>query len=167
MKFVLSNVANAGECELQLSRLRSLQGDVTTQQVRTFGSGFVVPTLTPTGEGYRVLGIVEGTNRPGLVVTGEGKATVLFCAAPFIPRQTLRALMTQAGIETYDEDTDDVLRADSRYIAIHTKAGGQRTLHLPLGGRLIDALTGQELGEGREVTVELPAESTSLFEVVR
>ena len=162
MKFVLSNVANAGECELQLSQLRSLRGDVTTQQVRTFGAGFVAPTLTPTGEGYRVLGTVEGTDRPGLVVTGEGKGTVLFCAAPFIPRQTLRALMRQAGIEAYDGNTDDVLRADTRYIAIHTKAGGQRALHLPGGGRLRCA-DGAGAGRRREVTVELPEESYRVF----
>lgn len=165
MKFVIRGVSNVGRCDLQFANLRALEGEVTTRQERGFGSGLVTPLLTPAGSDCRVLGTLEGTDRPGLVLGGEGKGAVLFSAVPFLPVEVLRALLTEAGITAYTADPRDVLRADTRFIAIHTKDGGPRTLHLPRAGQLRDAFTGELVGSGEEVEVGLEPESTSLYEL--
>jgi hypothetical protein len=165
MKFVIRGVSNVGRCDLQLSNLRALAGEVTTRQERSFGSGLLTPMLTPTGSDCRVLGTIEGTDRPGLVVSGEGKGTVVYSAVPFLPGEVLRALLKRAGVTAYTADGQDVLRADTRFIAIHTKDGGLRTLHLPRTAQLQDAFTGELVGSGEEVEVGLEPESTALYEL--
>jgi len=57
------------------------------------------------------------------------------------------------------------VRADSRLLAIHTKAGGPRRLMLPGNVAVADAITGGRLGAGATLDVTLPANSTTILEV--
>ena len=59
--------------------------------------------------------------------------------------------MDQAGVHRYLHRLDDVVRADSWLLAIHTDAGGPRTLHLPRPARVTDAITGELVGAGKTV----------------
>jgi hypothetical protein len=101
-----------------------------------------------------------------VALAGTGLATSLFSAVPRVPREFLLEVLRQAGVHRYIDATGDVLRADSRYICIHTKEGGARTLRLPSARTVRDALSKRVLGEGPAVELELPANSTTLMEVV-
>ena len=123
------------------------------------------PALVPGGARGRVLGLVSGTTYPGLVASGKGRATSVFCAAPFVPRELLVNLMREAGVHRYLDTTDDVVRADSRYLVIHTRQGIARNLKLTRECLVTDALTGEELGKGKALPIEFPATSTTVLEL--
>lgn len=165
-KFVLNDTANMGRCVLELRNLRADIGELVTHEVLRFGSGAFAPALIPRGGG-RLLGRIAGTDLPGLVASGEGRATSVFCSIPFIPRELLVGVMREAGVHRYIDESADVLRADSRFIALHTAAGGQRTLRLPTPATVVDALTGELLGHGSSIALELEPDSTVLMELTR
>ena len=102
---------------------------------------------------------------PGLVRSGAGRNLVLYCAAPFLPREVLRNVAREAGVHQYSRDPGDIVRADSQYLVIHTREGGDRRLRLPAPVTLRDALTGQEVGQGRSARVTLPPDSTTVWEM--
>ena len=76
-------------------------------------------------------------------------------------------VLAEAGVHRYTTNPADVLRADSRFIALHTKEGGPRTLSLPKPATLRDAISGQTIGQGQRVEVTLPPNSTSIYEMVQ
>lgn len=165
MKFVLGSTANVGLCEVQLRNLRSLAGEVAPRSVCAFGKGMFGPGLVSRGARGRVLGRVSGTTYPGLVASGKGRATSVFCAAPFVPRELLANLMREAGVHRYLDTTDDVVRADSHCLVIHTEQGGARNLRLPRECLVTDALTREEVGQGKALPIQLPPTSTTVLEL--
>jgi hypothetical protein len=167
MKFVVRGTQGAGLLKVSLRNLQALDGEVATREVADFGEGAFGPALTPQAGSGQVLGTIEGTPYPGLVRTGAGKTLMLYCAAPFLPREVLRSVAREAGVHAYSTNPRDVVRADSRYLVIHTKEGGSRVLRLPGSVTLGDALSGEKVGEGSRVPVRLPPDSTTVWDMVR
>jgi hypothetical protein len=167
MKFVVNGTRGAGPLKVSLRNLRSLSGEVTTRQVAGFGEGSFGPALVPQAGAGRILGNIEGTAYPGLVRLGTGRGLVLYCAVPFLPREVLRAVAREAGVHQYSPEPRDVVRADSRYLVIHTKEGGRRTLRVPVGVSLTDALTRARVAAGTRPRVTLPPNSTTVWEMER
>ncbi len=171
MKFVLRGTDGAGPCEVDFAGLRWLRGQLTRREVRSFGdaadgsSAVFGPGLIPSGAGCTVLGRIGDTARPGLVRSGQGAGLTVFCAVPFVPRQVLAAVAREAGVHQYDDHLEDVVRADSRLLAIHTREGGPRTIHLLHRGTVTDALSGQVVGRAPGLVLTLPPTSTTLLEV--
>ena len=99
-----------------------------------------------------------------MVLFGDGAGSVLFSSAPFIPRDLLAEMVRRAGVHQYIDAPGDVVRADSRFICIHTKEGGPRKLRLPEACTVSDAFTGAVLGTGASVDLTLPRNSTTLLE---
>jgi len=164
-KFVLRATANVGRCTLQMRSLTADAGDVVARDVLRFGAGAFAPALIPEADGATLLGQIAGTDLPGLVASGTGRATTVFCSVPFVPRELLVGVMREAGVHRYIDDTGDVLRADSRFVALHTAAGGPRNLRLPIAATVTDALTGETLGSGAETALELEPDTTVLLEL--
>ncbi len=164
-KVVLSETANAGRCVLEMTNLRALEGTITKHAARRFGEGSFAPALVPSGADVRVLGTLAGTEYTGLVADGSGRATTVFCSAPFIPREILANLADEAGVHRYLDTLTDVVRADSRFVAIHTKEGGDRTLNLLESAMVTDALTGERIGSGSRIPLVLPPDSTTILEL--
>jgi len=165
-KFVLHETANVGRCTMQMRNLTADAGEVVARDELRFGSGAFAPALIPR-LGARLLGHIAGTDLPGLVATGSGRGTTVFCSIPFVPRALLAGVMRQAGVHRYIDEGPHVLRADARFIALHTAIGGPRTLRLPREATLADALTGEVLGAGREIAIDLEADTTMLLEMGR
>ncbi|MGD9495745.1 MAG: beta-galactosidase [Armatimonadota bacterium] len=165
-KFVLREVANVGCCTLEMTNLSAETGEVIAREELRFGSGAFGPALIPR-QGGRLLGRIAGTDLPGLVATGSGRALSVFCSVPYVPRELLAGVMREAGVHQYIDEGPDVLRADARLIALHTAAGGPRTLRLPAAATVSDALSGATLGAGTEIALELEPESTVLMELGR
>ncbi len=167
MKFVMRGTQHAGLCEVSLSELCAVQGEITRRELRTFGEGQFGPALVPTDASCRVLGRIAGSAHPGLVARGEGTGLTMLCAVPFLPREVLAAVVREAGVHRYGLPAEDVVRADSRFLVVHSKAGGGRRLNLPAAGELRDALTLQPVATGREVDVTLPPDATTVWELLQ
>ena len=165
-KIVLSETANAGRNVLAMTNLRALTGTITEHTVRRFGEGSFAPALVASGDDARILGALAGTEYVGLAVSGSGRATTVFCSAPFIPREVLADLADEAGVHRYLDTLTDVVRADERFIAIHTKQGGDRTLNLLEPAVVTDALTGERIGSGSRIPLVLPPDSTTILELI-
>ena len=164
-KFVFRNTTSVGTCTVTLKGLRAVNGTVKRRQVASFGSGVFGPALVASGAQIRLLGTLRGTDYAGLAVRGTGRGTTVFCTAPFLPRQVLANLAHEAGVHRYVDGLTDVVRADSRFVAIHTKEGGKRTLKLPVRSIVRNAMTGAEIGRGKRVPLNLPPDSTSIYEL--
>jgi hypothetical protein len=95
----------------------------------------------------------------------SGKPRQVISTAPFVPRELLVALMDEAGVHRYVDSPEVIVRADSRLIALHTARGGPCLLRLPRAATVRDALTGELIGQGRELPLTLPAPSTTLLEL--
>jgi hypothetical protein len=166
MKFVIDGLANAGPITVQMRNLSLLTGEVRTTPVRRFGEGMFGPLVTPVAEpGVQVLGHIEGREDGLLAVRGQGRALTLYCPVPFLPREVLNAVLREAGVHVYDPDPADVVRADSRFVAVHTAEGGPRRLAFPGPVTVHDALSGQRLGTGPALDLTLPPHSTTILEI--
>lgn len=165
MKFVFRGTQGAGEVRVHLRNLKALDGDLEIRQVASFGTGSFGPALVPRDGSGTVLGELAVTAQPGLVRTGSGSGLVLYCAVPFLPRAVLRNVAREAGVHVYSAEPRDVVRADSQYLVIHTKEGGRRRLRLPDAAALRDAMTGEAVGVGRRVSVTVPPDSTTIWEL--
>jgi hypothetical protein len=171
MKFVFGGTQNAGPCAVDFANLCWLRGQLTRREVRSFGdasdgsSAAFGPALIPSGTGCTVLGRIADRSQLGLVRSGRGLGLTVFCAVPFVPRELLAAVAREAGVHQYDSNPADVVRADSRFLAIHTKEGGKRTIRLPERSAVTDALSGETVGTGTEVELTLPPSSTTILQV--
>ena len=113
----------------------------------TYGPGRPnAPVCYADDAGAQVLGTLPD-GRPGLVVkAGEGWTSV-FSAAPLLPARLMRAIVESAGVHTYVE-TEDVVWANRRMVAVSVKAGGRRKVRLPHAGRVRDLYTGECVARG-------------------
>lgn len=115
----------------------------------------------------RILGQVvysQGRCLPGLGVKVFPEWTSVYLAAPNVPAPVLRGLARFAGVHLYSE-AGDVLYATPQLLALHTVAGGERTLALPAPAEVV-----YDLFEDRVVArntarfqVSLAALSTALY----
>lgn len=168
MKFIVRGIGNIGPVKVQMRNLRTLTGETVAGKASRFGDETFGPLVTPVAEpGTTVLGHIEGRADGLLAMRGRGKDLAVFCPVPYLPREILANVLREAGVHRYDNDLQDVLRADSRYLAIHTKAGGQRTLTLPRSGAVTDAISGQAVGMGTAATLTLAPNSTTILELPR
>ena len=88
----------------------------------------------------------------------------IYIAAPNIPAPVLRGIADFAGVHIYN-DQGDVLYATSQLLAIHTTAGGERTIVLPSPVNVIyDLFEGSIISRNtNQFQVILPPASTALF----
>jgi hypothetical protein len=165
-KFVMHNTANVGRCVMEITEPRTLAGTLTTRDEARYGSGAFAPALLPAEGQGRLLARIAGTGDPAVVATGAGTGLTLYSALPYLPREVLAAVMDEAGVHRYVGEGADVLRADARFIALHTAEGGARTLRLPREAAVTNALTGEALQTGSTVTLDLAPDSTLLMELI-
>ena len=171
MKLVFRGTQGVGPCAVDFANLCWLRGQPTRREGRSFGdaadgsSAVFGPALIPSRTGCTVLGQIAGRSLPGLVRSGHGLGLTVFCAVPFVPREVLAAVAREAGVHQYDSNPADVVRADSRFLAIHTKDGGRRTIRLPARSAVTDALSGKAVGAGTQVELTLPPSSTTILQL--
>jgi hypothetical protein len=168
MKFVVYGVGGGGQISLQIQNLCCLTGAVSTRTLCRFGEGIFGPAFSPVaGPGTRVLGHLEDREACLLAIRGQGPGATLFCPAPYLPRQILANLFDESAVWRYDTNPLDILRGDSRLLAIHTKEGGLRTLRLPQPNAVRDAITGLNFGQGTTLPLILEPNSTTILELER
>jgi hypothetical protein len=100
---------------------------------------------------------------PGFVVKQFEDWTSVFCAVPGIPSHLLRNIARFAGCHVYSDD-DDVIYANSHFLAIHTNNGGRKRIRLPVPSDVYDAFTEELVARGvSEFTDDLPQYGTRLY----
>jgi len=126
------------------------------------GDGFSFGPVLAVRDGQRI-GFAPGTQKCLLATRANGRQT--FLATPYASRQLLAAILENAGVHRYDASFDDVVRGDSSLLVVHTKQGGPREIKLPTSGRLYDALTGEPIGRGKQISVTLPPSTTAIWKI--
>jgi len=114
------------------------------------------PIFYGTDEEAQVLGLVEYEHfaqRPGLLVKEFKQWRSVYSAAPYLPASLLRGIARSAGIHIYCS-SNDVLYANSRFLAIHADYTGQKSIHLPCAHRVTDVFAQEVLAE-ETVTLSL------------
>jgi hypothetical protein len=111
-------------------------------------------------DGQRI-GFAEGTRHCLLASKAEGRQ--IFLGAPFATRQLLAAIQSAAGVHRYDSNFEDVVRGDSLLLVVHSKQGGPREIMLPRPASVSDALSGKFIGEGKRISITLPASTTAIW----
>lgn len=95
--------------------------------------------------GAYVLGRVESTQEPCLLLKQKEDYTVVYSLLPSIPNNVLHVILTAAGVHTYSV-TGDALMAGGRYISMRSLFAGEKRIYLPENiKRITDAESGEEL----------------------
>lgn len=102
------------------------------------------PAFSVDDPGARVLGTLRGVDAPGFAVKEMDGWTSVYIAAPFPPWKLISNLLRFAGGHLYS-NRQDVVYANSRYIALQANGDGTRTLSLPGPATLRDAFDGSVL----------------------
>jgi len=160
IKLVFYGTAGAGRFDVGIRQFARLFGETSQEERHLFGDNAPFGPVLVAKDGEPV-GVADGTDLCLLAVKDHGRN--VFLGAPFAPRELLAALAEAAGVHRYDTDPGDVVRADSRYLVIHTKHGGPRHIHLPHHADVTDAQTGDPVGTGTTFDTVLPPNSTSIW----
>ncbi len=163
MKLVIEGF-NGTEGTLVVSDLSAVWGKVVQSLQRGYKSPGVYPCLVVDDAEAQTLGRDPVSGAAVLAARGKAPRQVL-ATVPYVPHELLTAMMDEAGVTRYIDSTEVVVRADSRLVAIHTAKAGRYTLHLPKAAEVRDEVTGEVLGKGQSVTVELKGPETKVLEL--
>jgi hypothetical protein len=78
----------------------------------------------------------------------------VFISSLGVPPELLRNIARRAGVHVYC-DSNDAIEGDGHFLAISATSEGVKTIRLARAARLLDALTGAQIGHGREVRLRL------------
>ena len=110
-----------------------------------------------------VLGLLYGHDLPGLITKEINGVQVYYSAAPQISAAVFRGIAARAGVHIYNF-RDDVLYANSSFIALHTAEKGERIIKFPKRVNLYDVYHEKEIANNvSEVKIDLPARETFLY----
>lgn len=163
-KFVLNGLSGAQPLRLYLRQFESVTGDVQQSQRGQYGdAGEACAVLAIDDPEATVLGRAAGT--PAVVVASRGPTgrRQVLSTVPFIRREILAALMDEASVHRYVLTPEVIARRDSGLLALHSRLGGTVDLRLPAAAAVRDALTGEALGQGPAIRLDLPPDSTTLL----
>jgi hypothetical protein len=89
--------------------------------------------------------------------------TAVYIPGVNISSPVLRSIIRYAGAHQYVQ-TDDIVYAGRKMLAIHTRTDGQRVINLPTTSDLYDLYADQMVGQGqRQYQVGMKADQTRLF----
>ncbi len=163
-KFVVDGIGGGRRGTLVLKSLAAVRGDVKRSEGRVYGDPQATcPVLAIDDPQATPLGRDEGTGAVLLASKGRAGERSILSTVPFVPYPVLDALLDEAGVCRYIDSPQVIVRADSGLVSLHSAVGETYSLHLPRAAVVRNADTGQVVGRGKEVRVELPAASTTLL----
>lgn len=114
----------------------------------------------------KVLGIINAGNKPGFVLKETGKWDSIYCSAGAIPAVLIRNIAGYAGVHIFN-DCNDVLYANSNWLAVHARTEGIKTIKLPEKARVEDAFSGKTVSgnKTRIFTFKAKKHCTYLFQL--
>jgi hypothetical protein len=113
-----------------------------------------------------VLGRFTSCGEPAVALKDMGCWTSVFVGSKVVPSALIRNVARAAGVHVWS-DSDDVLYANGRFLAIHPSSEGERTLHLPRRARRVTEVFDDEVvAQGaRGFRVSLRHGGTKLFRI--
>ena len=99
-----------------------------------------------TGDG-EVLAHFEDDGQPSIVKRQGRAATDIWIGSVIAPSDLLRSIARRAGCHLYC-DADEIVYANKSFLAIHTRAAGERTFHLRRKADVVEVFSGDLLGSG-------------------
>jgi len=114
------------------------------------------------GPGIEPLGTWEGTNLTAAAQLEHGGARSVFVGSLTVPAALLRGVAREAGVHLY-LDTDDHVVSDGRYLFVHAVTAGEKRVALPRPAKVTDALTGEALATGDQLTLTMEAGETRVI----
>ena len=166
IKLVLRGTSGNRAGSLRFSSLAGIQGKMNVTAVTKYDTvcqGLPVLTIDDAESG--VLGKCSDSGKVVVACKGKAPARTVLATVPAVPLALLRALADEAGVHRYVDREDVMLDADSALISLHTKNGGATVVHLPQPARVTDAVTGELVGEGKTVSLNLAPISTTILRV--
>lgn len=113
-----------------------------------------------------VLGTVRGLNEPGLVIKDLGKRKSVYSSAPILHANLVRNILEQAGVHIYSKG-NDLIYANDTFVSITAHDEGKRTVYLPKKANVVDALSGEKIGDGiSQLEIEARQYETRIFKLV-
>lgn len=118
--------------------------------------------------GATVLGYNVDGGAPGLAVKNMGDWTSVYSAAPCLDVQLLRNLMVFAGCHSYSDNPADIIYSGSSYVALHSAAAGEKTIHLPGNYSVYDVFSGKFVSMNTNtITYQHRANDTHIFRLMQ
>lgn len=105
----------------------------------------------------------DGSAAVALRRMGDGWS--MFVGPPGVTSELLRVAARKAGVHLYTE-TDCNVYANGPFVALHAAKTGPVQLRLRSAGTVRDMLTGQELGMGKTLRLELELGQTRVLEMI-
>jgi len=121
----------------------------------------ITPLFTVAPEGVEVLATWDEGSAAVALRRKPGGVDV-FCAVPALSPELLRACAKLAGAHVYAEQNAAVW-ADAGYVSVTPMGDGPLLVSGTSPGKVVDAITGETLGEGRSVTLTAKAGETRLL----
>ncbi len=168
IKLVLRGSGGNRAGQLRMRDLSGVHGETKRTDVKKYHAVCQgLPVLSIDDDNADPLGRCPDSGKIVLASKGKAPARTVLATVPTVPLALLRALADEAGVHRYVDREDVLVGADSALISLHTKDGGPVTLHLPHAARVIDLVTGKEVGEGRDIPLTLEPVSTTILRYTR
>ncbi len=107
---------------------------------------------------YTGLAVKDITNADG------SKWTSIYSAVPVVPTALIRNMLEHTKCHIYDENSSDLIFADSNYVAVHSLFAGERTIDLPGTYTIYDVFNREIIAESAsEFTFTMDGAETRLF----
>lgn len=133
----------------------------------TSGKNVVSPVAVITDTSATVLGTMVNTNEAAFAVKNMGNWTSIYSAVPCVPAQVLRNILEMNDVHIYCDDTDSVIFASDKYVAINCAYGGEKTITLPGNYSVYDVYRSTVISKNTEsFTVDMENHSTRLFRLM-
>lgn len=122
--------------------------------------------LIEPSHGDVVLGLINGTNYPGLVLHQEQKRFDLISSAPAIPSKILRECAIRAGVHIYSHHNDFVCSGGD-FLMIYSKEKGFKKIKLPTSATSVTDLLSNEniMIESKIFELNMQSNSTVLLKI--
>ncbi len=99
----------------------------------------------------------------GLAESRTGKARTIFSGSYFLQAPLMQRIAREAGVHIFS-DTFDIYEANERFIALHARNAGAKTIRLPRKTTVVDVFTRELVAKDVDTfTFEAPLHSSWLF----
>ena len=123
------------------------------------------PFFSPDAEGGEVWArFPDGS--PSVAARSAGAGMDVFCAIPELTADVIRRAAKAAGVHLYLKSGNAGVYADAGFVSVQALEDGEVAVDFGETGDIVDAMTGEKIGEGPVYSVSLKAGDARLFRVI-
>ena len=123
------------------------------------------PFFSPDAEGGEVWArFPDGS--PSVAARSAGAGMDVFCAIPELTADVIRRAAKAAGVHLYLKSGNAGVYADAGFVSVQALEDGEVAIDFGETGDIVDAITGEKVGQGPVYSVSLTAGDARLFRVI-